>query len=82
MTVVVHETAPSKQLGQLISVDLGEGAALKILEHVIGAMLEGSDHKALMKTLVEQFFANHPDIAGRRQRRLEHNRNDENNARR
>ena len=75
--VVVHETAPSKQLSQLISVDFGERAAMKTLEQVIDAMIEGSDHKGLKKTLVEQFFADHPDMAERRQRRLEQKRNDD-----
>ena len=40
-------------------------------------MIEGSDHKTWKKTLVEQFFADHPDMAQRRQRRLEHKRNDD-----
>ena len=54
--VVVHETEPSKQLSQLISVDFGERAVMKILEQVIDAMIEGSDHKALKKTLVKHFL--------------------------
>ena len=44
MLVVVHETtAPSKQLSQFIMVDFGECAAMKMLEQVIDAMIEGSD---------------------------------------
>ena len=81
LMVVIHETAPSKQLSQLISVDFGERVAMKILEQVIDAMVEGSDHKAFFflkkkKKLIEQCFADHPDMAERRQWRHEHKRND------
>ena len=54
--VVVHETAPCQQLSQLISVDFGECAGMKILEQVIDAMIEGSDRKALKKALVGLFL--------------------------
>ena len=50
---------------------------MKILEQVIDAMIEGSHHTALKKTLVDFFFADRPDMAECRQRRLEHKRNDE-----
>ena len=54
--MVVHETAPSKQLTQVISVDFWERSAMEILEQVIDTMIEGSDHKALKKTLVKHVF--------------------------
>ena len=69
LMVVVYETAPSQQLCRLISVDFGECAGMKILEQVIDAMIEGSDHNALKKTLVELSFADHPDMVERRKER-------------
>ena len=39
---------------------------MKILKQVIDAMIEGSDHNALNKTLVELSFADHPDMVERR----------------
>ena len=62
--VVVLETAPSKQVSQLISADFGEGGAMKTLEQVIDAMIEVSDHKDIEeKHWLNKFFADHPDMA-------------------
>ena len=52
---------------------------MEILEQVIDTMIEGSDHKAL-KYWLNMFFADHPDMAERRQQRLDHKRNEEKKA--